>query len=251
MAIQHSASIYPRVVSVWIPNEVEGQILGGTQTHVDATQDACIPLRAYSLQQGLDWLVRQEGELRYLRAAYTRPQDRIGTLYPDSLVAIGVQFPYDEPYDLTQIGIPPVLIVEIISRKTRQRDIGAKVQAYAQMGVGEYVTFDPRPRKDLELQGFRLTGSGQYQAIPPAAEGGLWLMSIGLRVTREWAADGSRGRLRFFTRDGDRLLHVEEEAARRLEAERTVREERRLRAQAEERAARLQVLLTEHGIASD
>lgn len=33
MAVQHSAPIYPMAVSVWIPNEVEGQISGGVQVH--------------------------------------------------------------------------------------------------------------------------------------------------------------------------------------------------------------------------
>jgi hypothetical protein len=271
MALQHSAPIYPMAVSVWIPNEVEGQILGGIQAHVDATQDACLPLRAHSDRHGLGWLVRQEGELRYLRAVYTRPRDRIGTLYPDCLVAVGVEVEYNDAYDLTRIGTPPLLVIEIISKKTRRKDVGAKVIAYAQMGIREYVTFDPRPRKKLELRGYRLVGPGVYGPIAPEPDGGLWLASVGLHAQGEWGAEG-QGRLRFTTRTGERLLHVEEEAAARLEAERarleaerarleaergwrqaeaTAEEERQRRREAEEHVARLQALLDRHGIGTD
>jgi hypothetical protein len=257
MAVQHSAPIYPMAVSVWIPNEVEGQILGGIQAHVDATQDACLPLRAHSERHGLAWLVRQEGELRYLRADYTRPRDRIGTLYPDCLVAVGVEVEYNDAYDLTRITTPPLLVIEIISKKTRWKDVGSKAIAYAQMGIREYVTFDPRPRKKLELRGYRLAGPGSYGPIAPEPDGGLWLASVGLHAQDEWGAEG-QGRLRFTTRTGERLLHVEEEAAARLEAEHawrqaeaTAEEERRQRREAQEHAARLQALLERHGIEPD
>jgi hypothetical protein len=277
MAIQQRPWAASHSVQVWVPNEREGQILGGTPTHADATTETCMALRTHSERLGLGWLVRQENELRYLRATYSRPRDRVGTLFPDCLVAIGVQMPFNDPYDLTRIGVPPALVIEIISKKTRARDVGLKVQAYAQMGVYEYVTFDPRPRKGLELHGYRLAGPGQYQAILPAAEGGLWLSSIDLRVIGEWRPVRlSGGRLRFFTRAGDYLLHTDQEAAGRLEAERRVvleqarrqeaeqqaaqeqagRQEAERRAgleqarrlQAETRAARLQALLAEHGI---
>jgi Uma2 family endonuclease len=273
MAIQHLPPVYPSAVTVWIPNEMEGQILGGTQTHISAAQETSLPLVLYARRTGLDWLVRQEGELRYQRAVYTRPRDRIGQLYPDCLVAVGVPDPVDAPYDLPHIGIPPVLVIEIISKKTRRKDISTKVQAYAQMGILEYVTFDPRPRKKLELRGYRLAAPGQYQAIPLAPEGGLWLVGVGLRVVGERSSAWWQGnRLRFYSRAGERLLYSEEEADRRmtaeqerdaatqateaerdrrLQAERGEHGERERRLQAEARAASMADLLARHGIASE
>jgi Uma2 family endonuclease len=259
MAIQQLAWAVPRPVTVWIPNEREGQILGGVPSHADATTEACKTLRTHARRQGLDWLVRQENDLRYVRATYTRPRDRIGTLYPDCLVAIGVHMPFDDPYDLTLIATPPVLVIEFISRRTRRKDYGSKVEAYAQMGILEYVTFDPRPRKKLELHGRRLVGPGRYQEIPHAPEGGLWLSSIDLRVVGEPPPGPYEGaRLRFYTRTGERLLHTDEEAAlrlaereRRAQAEEEAQGEREGRQRAEARVARLQALLAEHGIADD
>jgi Uma2 family endonuclease len=259
MAIQQRPWAVSHAVQVWVPNEREGQILGGTQTHADATTDTCKPLRTYALRHGLGWVVRQETELLYQRTTYTRPRDRIGAFYPDCLVAIGVQDPIDAPYDLTRIGMPPVLVIEIISRRTWRRDVGLKVQAYAQMGIYEYVTFDPRPRKNLELRGYHLAGPGQYQAIVQDAEGGLWLSSIDLRVIGERRPDlWPDAKLRFSTRTGEKLLHTDEEAARRLEAEaqrqeaeQTAALEQARRHEAEARAARLQALLAEHGLSAD
>jgi Uma2 family endonuclease len=245
MAIQQLAWAVPRPVAAWIPNEREGQIVGGTPAHADATSESCMTLRTHGLRQGLGWVVRQEAELRYPRAAHTRPRDRIGQLYPDCLVAIGVPDPVNEPYDLTVLGTPPVLVIEIVSRRTRRKDKGPKVRAYAEMGIPEYVIFDPRPRKGLELRGYRLAGPGRYAAIPPAQEGGLWLSSIDLRAAGEWYPEARRGgRLRFHTRTGEPLLHPDEEAAQRLD-----KRERRQRAEA--RSARLQALLARHGIADD
>jgi hypothetical protein len=266
MAIERIPARLPFAVTVWIPDEREGQILGGTQTHVEATVGTCFPLRTHARRLGLDWLVQQEGEIRYPRAVYSRPQDRIGQLYPDCLVAVGVELDDSEPYDLLKIGRPPILVVEIISKKTGRKDREGKVTAYAEMGIQEYATFDPRPRKGLELRGYRLAGPGRYAAIPPAAEGGIWLGSVGLRAVGERGADRRRAnRLRLYTPEGLPLLFPDEEAALRVQAERAMDEERSARLRAEQerdlaeqergdavaRTAYLEALLAKHGIAPE
>ena len=269
-----------RPVTVYIPNEVEGQILGGTQTHSNTSIEICRPLETYALRQGRDWLVRQETQILYPRTSYSRPQDRIGSLYPDCLVAVGVQVDEMEPYHLEHIGIPPILLMEVISKRTRRKDITTKIQAYADMGVQEYVTFDPRPRKKLELRGYRLFGVGHYVPIPAAPEGGLWLASVGLRAVGELAKEKGRGnRLRFYTEAGEPLLFTHEEGALRLQEQQARQEaewgrerERQARLKAEQaedgerqarlrleeqrdieraRAERLAALLAEHGISAD
>lgn len=273
MVTQQLSSLPYRPVTVYIPNEVEGQILGGTRAHASAAGQGRHTLETYARRRGLDWLVRQEAQILYPRAAYTRPRDRLGSLYPDIVVALNVHIPDTDPYQLEAVGIPPVLAIEIISKKTGKKDRTSKVQAYADMGIQEYVTFDPRPRKKLELIGHRLFGIGQYVPIRPAPEGGLWLVSIGLRVIGESPSNPDRGPLlRFFTAGGERLLHIHEEAAARLAAEQEAERERqayleerqarleehqaRLEAEAQresmaERLARAEALLAAHGLSTD
>jgi len=111
-------------------------------------------------------------------------------------------------------------VVEIASKKTVRRDVGPKRQAYAELGVAEYLTFDPRHGQGLALHGYHLAGQGRYREIPRTAEGSLWLESIGLWVRAEEpikALDGPL--LRLSTHTGERLLHSDEEAEAREAAE--------------------------------
>src|SRR5581483_216907 len=112
----------------------------------------------------------------------------------------------------------------------------------------------------LALHGYRLAGPGQYREIPPAPDGGIWLNTIGLRVHAEAPTEPFRGPLlRLTTRDGERLLHSDEEADAREDAE-LAREaaeqalkaaeegwdaERRAREAAQAEIARLRALLGE------
>ena len=216
-------------VSTYVPNERDGQILGCSQAHYAAGGVFGETLRTRAKRQGLTWLVRTETEL-----LYSRSDGSIGAFYPDVLLAPGVELDDHEPYAIRTVGRPPSLVVEITSSKTARKDIGPKRAAYAEMGVTEYLTFDPRPRKRLELHGYRLLGQGLYREIPPAPEGGLWLSTISLRVEAEPPAQALRGPLlRLITREGERLLHGDEEAEARDAAERARNEAERERYAAE------------------
>ncbi|HXT36463.1 MAG TPA: Uma2 family endonuclease, partial [Chloroflexota bacterium] len=117
---------------------------------------------------------------------------------------------------------------------------GPKRAAYAELGVTEYVTFDPRPRKQMELHGYRLESPGSYREIAPEAEGGLWLATVGLRVMAEASDHPFRGPLlRLSTREGERLLHIDEEteARRAAETERDAERWARLTAERARRSA--------------
>ncbi|MGH2387976.1 MAG: Uma2 family endonuclease, partial [Chloroflexota bacterium] len=190
-------------VATYVPNERETQILGGTQTHASVGINLYQTLRTYAARQGLRWLVRFEGELRYPRADGTT-----GVFYPDLFLAPEIVVNNEEPYEVSAVGKPPALVVEIASRKTVRRDVGPKRQAYAELGVAEYLTFDPGHGKGLALHGYRLTGQGRYREIAPTPDRGLWLETIELWVRAEApikALDGPL--LRLTTRAGDRLLH--------------------------------------------
>ncbi len=216
MAIEIRAPSPPiGIVSTFLPNERETQVLGGTQTHYSVGENVAKALRTHAAGLGVLWLVRSETDLHYPRADGTT-----GVFYPDVFVAADVALHDDIAYNVRSVGKPPMLVVEITSKKTAKTDIGPKRSAYAELGVMEYVTFDPRPRKHLELHGYRLTSPGEYTEIPSAPEGGLWLATVGLRIVAEAPSHPLRGPLlRLITRDGSRLLHIDEEAEAREAAE--------------------------------
>ncbi|HVA92633.1 MAG TPA: Uma2 family endonuclease [Chloroflexota bacterium] len=208
MAIEvHATTLQPWCVTTYLPNERETQILGGTESHSDAGNTLARTLRRHSARLRLGWAIRFEGELRYPRADGTT-----GVFYPDVLLALGLQLGPEDHFDIQERGGPPALVVEITSKKTARKDVGPKRAAYAEMGVLEYVTFDPRTGKNLELHGYRLVGR-RYVEIPPSPDGGLWLETARLWFRAEPAQRPFGGPLlRLSTRDGQPLLHPQEES---------------------------------------
>jgi hypothetical protein len=253
MAIQILApTTGPWRVTTRVPNERETQVLGGSHGHSFIGFNFVQTLRTFAVRHGFIWLVEFENELRYRRT-----DGSIGTFYPDVQFAPGISLDLFKGYDVEVIGRPPALIVEILSTKTAHRDVGLKRIAYAELGVEEYVTFDPR--KKLALHGYRLISQGQYREIPRTATGGLWLAGLGMEVKAE-APLGliQPPLLRLSTYDGERLLHMDEEAEARDDAEqarnaaeRAWATEREAREAAEQaygaEVARLRALLGESG----
>ncbi|HEV2851396.1 MAG TPA: Uma2 family endonuclease [Thermoanaerobaculia bacterium] len=137
-------------------------------------------------------------------------------LAPDVLVAKGVANWMRPNYLLWEEKVPPCLVVEVTSRKTRREDQVKKKNVYEGIGVEEYVLFDPsgeylRPR----LQGYRLQ-DGRYQAVRLEEDGSLLSQATGLRLRPE----GQRLRL-VDAVTGEPVLWPEEvEAARRAAEER-------------------------------
>jgi len=198
----------PWCVATYVPNERETQILGGTQAHYTVGMDLAQTFMTHAERLGVVWLVRADTDL-----LYPRVDGSTGVFFPDVFVIPGVEIDDHDPYDVRKVGRPPTLVIEILSQRTARKDVGLKLQAYAEMGVEEYITFDPRPRKKMALHGYRLVAQGQYGEITPAAEGGIWLTSVGLRIAAEAPRNPLRGpRLRLFTAGGTPLLHAEEEA---------------------------------------
>ncbi|HEY8286313.1 MAG TPA: Uma2 family endonuclease, partial [Chloroflexota bacterium] len=180
MVVNIRDTIPPGTVSTFLPNERETQILGGNQAHVAVGENLAKGFRTYAGQLDVLWLVRAETDLHYPRA-----DGSTGVFYPDVFVTADAALHDSIAYNVRSVGKCPMLVVEVISNKTAKKDIGPKRAAYAELGVAEYVTFDPRPRKRLELHGYRLEGKGPYQEIAPAVEGGIWLATVGLRIIAE------------------------------------------------------------------
>jgi Uma2 family endonuclease len=120
---------------------------------------------------------------------------------PDVFVVQGVAKGERRTYRLWDEGQPPAVVFEITSRGSRLEDLGTKRAIYAMLGVREYFLYDPlgeylRPA----LQGYQLL-EGEYQRIPPDAEGGLVSRVLGLDLRMV------NGRLRVFNpATGERLL---------------------------------------------
>ncbi|HVA88764.1 MAG TPA: Uma2 family endonuclease [Chloroflexota bacterium] len=128
----------PWRVTTYVPNERETQTLGGNQTHASVGMNLYQTLRTYAARLGVRWLVRFETELRYPRADGTT-----GVFYPDLFLAPDVAIDNEKPYEVSAVGRPPALVVEIASKKTVGRDVGPKREAYAEMGVNPHLNLGP------------------------------------------------------------------------------------------------------------
>lgn len=139
-------------------------------------------------------------------------------LAPDVLVAKGVVADrMRHNYLLWEEKVPPCLVVEVTSRKTRREDQVKKKNVYERIGVEEYILFDPsgeylRPR----LQEYRLQGGlqgGRYGAVRLEEDGSLLSQATGLRLRPE----GKRLRL-VDEATGEPVLWPEEVEAARVAA---------------------------------
>lgn len=156
---------------------------------------------------------------------------------PDISILMGVTNldPEIESYDLRTGGVPPSLIIEVISpsdSRIRRVDEITKVDLYERIGVREYLLMDlPRRgnRRRLGWRGYRLGPTGRYAPIQPDLRGRIHSETTGLLFgadpTESWIEIAD-------ARTGERLLSsVEEE-----EAHRRSEEGRRLEAKAREAA---------------
>jgi Uma2 family endonuclease len=150
---------------------------------------------------------------------------------PDVFVVKGVPKKERRTYKLWEEGQPPAIVFEITSRSTRLEDKGMKRELFAELGVREYILFDPLAEYlKPPLQGLVLRGD-EYVALEPGADGSLVSRELGLRLYR----DGSYLRL-IDLATGQALLRAPELEAARRTAEERARSADTARRTAEERA---------------
>ena len=128
---------------------------------------------------------------------------------------------------------PPTLVVEVASASTWQRDLDEKPQRYADLGVAEYILYDPNVPRLLPGSRLRLwrSNGAQLVLVGPDAQGRCWSTVLERYVT----SDGAW--LRLTDRNGARSLTVEEAERAAKEAERAAKEvERAAKEAAEYRA---------------
>ncbi|MCE7937811.1 Uma2 family endonuclease [bacterium] len=157
---------------------------------------------------------------------------------PDVFVVFGVPKARRRVYKLWSEGVPPAVVIEVTSRKTRREDLLSKMALYAELRVAEYYLYDPageylRP----PLQGFRLEGE-VYAVMAPDESGALRSerLAVGLRL--------DHGRLELLDPvTGQPFPRPSERAEALAAAERALDLERRRAERAEADLARLRIEL--------
>ena len=142
-----------------------GLALQGTIQHILAIHLAHEALRRH-------FRGRRDVFVAPLFALYYRRGDNSQCLYPDLMVARGVDRQFRRSYKTWEAPVPQ-FVLEVASRSTVDRDRGFKMEEYRRLGVREYWQLDQEggllPR---QLMGHRLR-RGRYEEIGPGGQVGL------------------------------------------------------------------------------
>lgn len=154
--------------------ESDGQPMGESELHVVELINLMIALRAHFKGDPNVYVIGN------LFLYYERGNPK-AVLCPDIFVAKGVKKKPRRSYKLWEEGRIPCFVAELTSENTYQDDLKSKKDRYAQLGVEEYLLYDPWGEVlSPTLQGFRLAGS-RYQPIEPEPDGSIECRSIGVR----------------------------------------------------------------------
>jgi Uma2 family endonuclease len=164
---------------------------------------------------------------------------------PDVFVVRGIPKGQRRVYKLWEEAYPPSLVIELTSRSTRLEDLGTKRVVYANIGVEEYILFDPlgeylRP----PFQAFRLVNGELQRADLEAADSFLsHTLGLQLRVEQQQLRlyDAATGQLLLRSPEARHRGRIAEEQVR--VAEEQVRAESTARQAAEAEVARLRAEL--------
>ena len=200
--------------------ESDGKPMAETDLHRDEMVDLIAMLKARYLRA--DDVYVSGNLLLYYEEGNPR-----AAVAPDVFVVFGVPSGRRRTYKMWVERVPPAVVIEVTSRKTRREDLHEKMGKYAHLGVAEYFLYDPeadylRPA----LQGFQLS-SGAWRPMAPTESGGLRSHQLGLELRLE------AGRLELYdAATSIRLLRTAEKDAAGARAEERAEAERR-RADAE------------------
>lgn len=154
---------------------------------------------------------------------YFSPHQLLNTDYrgPDFFVVLDTTKNDDREawYIWEESGRKPNMVIELLSKKTRNFDLNQKKTIYEQdLETEDYFVFDPL--NPSYLRGWHLV-KGHYQELQPNKNGWLWAQSLNLWVgTWEGAieqASKSRVWLRFYDTDGKLLFLAEEQERQQKE----------------------------------
>ncbi len=137
MGAMKSASLATGTRVVYYP-ESDGKPMAESDLHRDEMLDLIARLQA-RYADAPDVYV--SGNL----LLYYKEGDPRAAVAPDVFVVQGVPKGLRRIYKLWQEGVPPAVVIEVTSRKTRQEDLLTKRALYAHLGVTEYFCTIPRP----------------------------------------------------------------------------------------------------------
>jgi Uma2 family endonuclease len=194
-------------------------------------------LKTYLLEV-LQWSYKDAGHEIYDEFNFYTTQDsEEEPLYPD--IAVVKNYTHVEGITSHHVNVTcpaPSVIIEVISSRTRPRDVSPrkKPQFYADWGTKEYFAYDPRPRK-RKLKMRRLWGwqlrDGVAYPMELDKQGRLWSIELD-----SWLVPSGKN-LKLYDNDGNlRLTEAEAQKKARLEAEHREQQERA--AKEAERAAK-------------
>jgi Uma2 family endonuclease len=126
-----------------LEDDTEETLVGSTH-HQDAIVDAYISLKRHRRRRGLPWFVGNQTKLVIPRAGGQPPYQPS----PDLMIHTTAGPEGRASLPISNYG-PPALVIEVVSPATALRNDlnfgppGGKPPAYAEIGVNEYLTFDP------------------------------------------------------------------------------------------------------------
>lgn len=189
--------------------ESDGQPMAETDIHWQEMADLTLRLKG-RYEAAPDVYVASNLFVYYVEG------DPRAAVAPDVFVVFGVPPGPRRVYKLWAEGVPPAVVIEVTSRKTKGEDLRTKKALYARLGVAEYVLYDPEADYlHPPLQAFRLAGDA-YLPLVAGTGGSFRSAQLGLDLR---LVDG---RLELFdAATGERLLRPSEQAAEvaRLRAE--------------------------------
>ena len=112
---------------------------------------------------------------------------------PDVLAVVGVPQPEDDErmaWVVADEGRGLDLVLEVLHRGDRKKDLVDNVERYADLGIPEYFVYD---RAQQRIRGHRLPAPGAKRYVPILPQGGLYSSTV---LGIELAVEG--GTLRFF-----------------------------------------------------
>lgn len=205
------------------------------------------------LRQALRHLFREEANV-YVGSnnfLYYREGDPRAARAPDIYVVRGVpKKPPRRVFKLWEEGVAPQLVVEVTSKSTQREDLWEKRALYEELGVVEYLLFDPEAEYlEPAFQAFRLGTDRSYEPVDLPLDGRFESTVFDLAFLPEGpflrVLDGegvvvldhgeALAQAEEATRQAEEAAHRAEEATRQAEdarrrAERAEEELRRLRA---------------------
>ncbi len=202
-------AIQPRRIPGWLHDDCEEDLVGA-DWHQDAIRELSTGLKNLALTRRLPWHVGDQ-----LTLVASRPDGSVWRPCPDVMI-----HPTAGPEKRAELAVSvnglPTLIIEVASPSTWQYDVdlvGGKAWGYLQLGVPNYLVFDPHG--DLlgePCRGWQ-TDSGMVRAWRPHADGRYHPTGLSISFSPEGAL------LRTVHRDGRPVPFTFEMSRRIVELE--------------------------------